>query len=64
MYAQRLCLPSARICDRPWGFDLVRGFHLQNGGKKEMQLPSRSACMDACIQQREFPCRSVTINFI
>ncbi|ODN05285.1 EGF-like domain-containing protein 2, partial [Orchesella cincta] len=62
MYAQKLCMPSARGCTRAWGFELVRGYHLKDAGKKNMQLPSRVACMDACIQEREFPCRSAWWN--
>ncbi|CAG7820247.1 unnamed protein product [Allacma fusca] len=58
MYAQKLCLPSARSCNRPWAFEMVRGHVLQDGGKKQMQMPNRMACLDACIQEREFPCRS------
>lgn len=57
MYAQKLCLPSARSCDRSWAFELVRGYYLKNGGKKRMEMPTRTACMDACVQEREFPCR-------
>lgn len=58
IYAQKSCL-GVRPCERAWCFDRVRGYHLKGRGKRTHTVGSRQMCLDLCLGENEFVCRSV-----
>ena len=67
IYAQKVCLPvrsdvssAPHPCSgRLWSFERVVGFELRKFPKKKLSdVPSRISCMDSCLYEKEFVCRS------
>ena len=60
IYAQKVCLSSdARSrCDRLWTFERVVGYELRKYSKRRLVAPTRTDCMDSCLLESEFSCRS------
>nr|NP_001299675.1 uncharacterized protein LOC106122463 precursor [Papilio xuthus]BAM17732.1 conserved hypothetical protein [Papilio xuthus] len=61
IYAQKSCL-GVRPCERAWCFDRVRGYHLKGRGKRTHTVGSRQMCLDLCLGENEFVCRSANYN--
>ncbi|XP_022118072.1 uncharacterized protein LOC110995296 [Pieris rapae] len=61
IYAQKSCL-GVKPCERAWCFDRVRGYHLKGRGKKTHTVSSRQMCLDLCLGENEFICRSANYN--
>ncbi|CAH0583047.1 unnamed protein product [Chrysodeixis includens] len=61
IYAQKSCL-GVRPCERAWCFDRVRGYHLKGHGNKTHVVGSRQMCLDLCLGENEFVCRSANYN--
>jgi len=51
-----------RFCNRVWAFERVNGFELKNLDKKKLNVKSREECMQSCLDEEEFECRSVNYD--
>ncbi|ODN03182.1 Cuticlin-1 [Orchesella cincta] len=64
LYAQKVCLSGH--CDRAWDYERVPDFKLKARGqelmKKQRKTGSRTACMELCLSERDFVCRSATYS--
>lgn len=67
IYAQKICLPktvqSACPADRLWTFERVLGYELRKYAKKRMTTASKLECMEACLLESEFSCRSFNFEY-
>ena len=57
LYIQKVCMPSAPVCDRAWAFEKVDGFAMDKYAKKRGRVSSRQNCEMLCMAEKEFPCR-------
>ncbi|XP_046415572.1 uncharacterized protein LOC124299981 [Neodiprion virginianus] len=57
IYAQKSCL-SVKPCERAWCIDRVQGHRLQGHTKRNVAASSRQHCLELCLGEREFLCRS------
>ncbi|XP_058129267.1 uncharacterized protein LOC131289165 [Anopheles ziemanni] len=57
IYAQKSCL-KLRPCERAWCIDRVQGFKLNGHVKRTAQVVSRRDCIEMCLGENEFTCRS------
>ncbi|KAI1292484.1 hypothetical protein HDE_06924 [Halotydeus destructor] len=60
IYAQKVCLSveAKRVCPRPWAFERVLGHELRDQSRRSVLLEDRLQCMDACLLETTFNCRS------
>jgi len=58
IYVQKNCLPSAASCDAAWSFDRVMNHQLDTEIRKRGQVNSRQECMEQCLAEVDFECRS------
>lgn len=58
IYVQKNCLPSASVCDAAWSFDRVMNHQLDTEIRKRGQVESRQQCMELCLAEVDFECRS------
>lgn len=47
-----------RRCQRAWTFERVAGYEMKGRPRRRLKLGSRELCMEACLTEREFECRS------
>merc|ERR1719210_2777457 len=59
IYVQKNCLPSPASCDAAWSFERVMDHALDTEISKRGQVGSRQECMELCLKEVEFECRSV-----
>jgi len=59
IYVQKNCLPSAPSCNAAWSFERVMDHALDTEISKRGQVGSRQECMELCLKEVEFECRSV-----
>lgn len=45
-------------CTKGWAFERVLGFELKGKERKRIQVTNRLSCMQACLSERDFECRS------
>ncbi|XP_011302321.1 uncharacterized protein neo [Fopius arisanus] len=57
IYAQKSCL-AVKPCERAWCIDRVQGHRLQGHTKRSMTASSRQHCLELCLGERDFLCRS------
>ncbi|XP_076374702.1 ZP and PAN domain-containing protein neyo [Megalopta genalis] len=57
IYAQKSCL-AVRPCDRAWCIDRVQGYRLHGHTRRTMTASSRQHCLELCLGERDFLCRS------
>lgn len=57
IYAQKSCL-AVKPCERAWCIDRVQGHRLQGHTKRTASASSRQHCLELCLGEREFLCRS------
>lgn len=62
LYAQKICLFGKRRCRRDWMFERVTGYELRDLARKTARASSREQCMDACLDETEFECRSANFE--
>lgn len=58
IYVQKNCLPSAASCDAAWSFDRVMEHQLETEIRKRGKVDSRQQCMELCLAEVDFECRS------
>lgn len=61
IYAQKICL-GIKPCEKAWCFDRVQGYRLQGFSRKKHPATSRQECLELCMGEREFTCRSANYN--
>nr|CAD7257703.1 unnamed protein product [Timema shepardi] len=61
IYAQKSCL-GVKPCERAWCFDRVLQHRLQGHVKREAVASSRQDCLEMCLGERDFICRSANYN--
>ncbi|XP_055587928.1 uncharacterized protein LOC129740317 [Uranotaenia lowii] len=57
IYAQKSCL-KLRPCERAWCIDRVQGYKLQGHVKRTASVINRRDCLEMCLGENEFTCRS------
>ncbi|XP_055529344.1 uncharacterized protein LOC129721151 [Wyeomyia smithii] len=57
IYAQKSCL-KLRPCERAWCIDRVQGYKLNGHVKRTAQVLNRRDCLEMCLGENEFTCRS------
>ncbi|XP_023159316.1 uncharacterized protein LOC101454200 [Ceratitis capitata] len=57
IYAQKSCL-GIRPCARAWCVDRVQGYKLNGYAKRTIPVVSRRDCLELCLGENEFTCRS------
>ncbi|XP_043499819.1 uncharacterized protein LOC122522651 [Polistes fuscatus] len=57
IYAQKSCL-AVKPCERAWCIDRVQGHRLQGHARRTMNASSRQHCLELCLGERDFLCRS------
>ncbi|CAG2118470.1 unnamed protein product, partial [Medioppia subpectinata] len=63
IYGQKVCLKDKnKSCTQGWAFERVNGFELKRMGKKSVKVMSRLDCMQLCLNERDFECRSVNYD--
>lgn len=59
IFAQKICISDIQNrCTKGWAFERVLGFELKGKEQKKIQVQSRLECMQACLSERDFECRS------
>ncbi|KAI2800949.1 hypothetical protein BLOT_013474 [Blomia tropicalis] len=60
IYAHKVCLTGLNAtCDQSgWSFERVRGYELREHERRMVNVKSRIECMQACVDERRFVCRS------
>jgi len=58
IYVQKNCLPSAASCNGAWSFERVMDHQLDTEVRKNGVVGSRQECMELCLSEVEFECRS------
>ena len=49
-------------CTKGWAFERVMGYELKNHEKKRLEVSTRLQCMQACLDEQEFECRSANFE--
>ncbi|XP_067118423.1 uncharacterized protein [Centruroides vittatus] len=62
VYAHKICLFGTQTCKRDWMFERVTGYRLIEKPRKKVRLGSLEACMEVCLAEREFLCRSANYD--
>ncbi|KAL3221260.1 hypothetical protein MRX96_029592 [Rhipicephalus microplus] len=62
LYAQKICLFGKRRCNRDWAFERVTGYALRDLARKRLHAVAREECMDLCLDETEFQCRSANFD--
>ncbi|XP_067616785.1 uncharacterized protein [Eurosta solidaginis] len=57
IYAQKSCL-GVRPCSKAWCIDRVQGYRLEDHIKSSQTVYSRRDCLELCLGETEFTCRS------
>lgn len=47
-----------RRCQRAWTFERVAGYEMKTRPKRKLKLVTKEHCMEACLIERDFECRS------
>lgn len=47
-----------RRCQRAWTFERVAGYEMKTKPRRRLKSASKEACMEACLLEHEFACRS------
>lgn len=51
-----------KCANKGWSFERVLGFELKDKDLRQIQVSNRFACMQACLSEREFICRSANYD--
>ena len=65
IYAQKICstLTIDALCNRAWLFETVPRYSIKKFIQKTVQATSKVDCIQQCIMETKFKCRSVNFNF-
>ncbi|KAG8193928.1 hypothetical protein JTE90_011481 [Oedothorax gibbosus] len=62
IYAHKVCLLGGKRCERDWMFERVNGHELRGVARSSAIVMSREACMELCLNEAQFRCRSANYN--
>ncbi|CAG2116050.1 unnamed protein product, partial [Medioppia subpectinata] len=63
IFAQKICLSDKkRVCNKGWAFERVKGFEMKKYSKKSVKVMTRLECMQMCLNENDFECRSVNYD--
>ncbi|RWS28961.1 uncharacterized protein B4U80_05755 [Leptotrombidium deliense] len=64
IYAEKICLKNInrKRCQNSWAFERVAGFQLRTEKRKKFTALSKEECLDSCLAEREFDCRSLQFD--
>lgn len=64
IYAQKVCLSRAgELCpQRSWAYETVPAFQMSAYVRDRKQAATRRACMELCLNEKSFQCRSASYN--
>ncbi|GIX88164.1 uncharacterized protein CDAR_269161 [Caerostris darwini] len=62
IYAHKVCLLGRKRCNRDWMFERVNGYELRDVARSSAIVMSREACMELCLNEIQFQCRSANYN--
>jgi hypothetical protein len=51
-----------KACNHGWAFERVKGYELKRMDKKKLKVLSREECMQLCLNETDFECRSVNYD--
>ena len=51
-----------RACAQGWAFETVKGYELKRMSKKSVRVQTRSDCMQLCLNEQQFDCRSANFD--
>ncbi|XP_014665198.1 PREDICTED: uncharacterized protein LOC106807395 [Priapulus caudatus] len=60
-YIAKICVRASDVCGRPWTFDIVLRQQL-DVVDKTVNAISRMGCLEACLEESDFTCRSASYN--
>ncbi|XP_017484452.1 PREDICTED: uncharacterized protein LOC108373119, partial [Rhagoletis zephyria] len=60
IYAQKSCL-GVRPCSKAWCIDRVQGYRLVDHVKSSQTVYTRRDCLELCLGETEFTCRSANL---
>ncbi|KAF5289182.1 hypothetical protein FQR65_LT00068 [Abscondita terminalis] len=63
IYAQKSCL-GVKPCERAWCIDRVQNYRLVGYSKSQQTVNSRQECLELCLGETEYACRSSNYNNI
>lgn len=63
-YMVKMSIRSDRVCARPWNFERVPNMMIQGNDKALIFTSTKEACLAACLNERNFVCRSVEYNYV
>ncbi|XP_023290726.1 uncharacterized protein LOC105698989 [Orussus abietinus] len=61
IYAQKSCL-GVKPCERAWCIDRVQDHHLHGHARRTTTTSSRQHCLELCLGERDFLCRTATME--
>ena len=59
-----LSLISDRVCKRPWNFERVPNSMIEGHDKALIFTSTKEACLAACLNEKNFVCRSAEYNYV
>ena len=62
LFNQFVVTDSKHMCNRGWAFETVKDFELKKYSKKSVKVMSRVECMQLCLSEKQFECRSANFN--
>lgn len=51
-----------QTCTQEWAFETVMGFELKRMSKKSVRVQTRAECMQLCLNEEQFECRSANFD--
>ena len=55
---------SDRVCKRPWNFERVPNSMIEGHDKALIFTSTKEACLAACLNEKNFVCRSAEYNYV
>lgn len=62
-YLEKLCLAIPDECESEWQFERVPNHELLGKNKKSVNVASKKECLNACLSESSFICRSAELDY-
>eukprot|EP00096_Caligus_rogercresseyi_P012186 TRINITY_DN5030_c0_g1_i3.p1 TRINITY_DN5030_c0_g1~~TRINITY_DN5030_c0_g1_i3.p1 ORF type:complete len:923 (-),score=211.16 TRINITY_DN5030_c0_g1_i3:445-3213(-) len=63
-YMVKMSIRSDKVCKRPWNFERVPNKMIAGHDKALIFTSTKEACLAACLNERNFICRSAEYNYV
>nr|XP_040575876.1 LOW QUALITY PROTEIN: uncharacterized protein LOC121124754 [Lepeophtheirus salmonis] len=63
-YMVKMSIRSDKVCKRPWNFERVPNKMISGHDKALIFTSTKEACLAACLNERNFICRSAEYNYV